>query len=111
MNILVRKAGEITVLDLNGRLVLGQEAKLSAAVNKLFASGERYLAVNLAAVPMVDSSGIGSMVRTHTSAVRAGGRCCFFAPTKMVLQTLKMVRLETLLELCDDEASALAVFQ
>jgi anti-anti-sigma factor len=111
VDIQVRKAGEVTVLDLSGRLVLGQEAKLTTAVAELFAGGTRYLAVNLAAVPMMDSSGIGSIVRAHTSAVRAGGRCRFYAATKMVMQTLKMVRLDTLLELCDDETSALAGFQ
>lgn len=111
VDIQVRKAGDVTVLDLNGRLVLGEEAKLTATVNELFAAGERYLAVNLAGVPIMDSSGIGSVVRAHTSAVRAGGRCRFFAPTKMVMQTLRMVRLETLLELCEDESAALAGFQ
>ena len=111
MDIQVRKAGEVTVLDLKGRLVLGHERKLLDTASQLIASGSRYLAVNLAEVPMMDSSGIGSVVKVHSSALRAGGKVHFFSASEMVMQTLKMVRLDSLLHIHEDETTALAGFE
>jgi anti-sigma B factor antagonist len=58
----------------------------------------------------MDSSGIGALMRAFTTAKREGGTVRYFGATKRVLQLLKMVRLDTVLELADDEESALAGF-
>lgn len=109
MSIGVRKIGHTTILDLNGPLKLGEaEQAFREQVQKLVENGAKNVVVNLSGVPTMDSSGIGALVRAYSSFKRAGGKCRFFGAGKFVLQTLKMVRLDTVLELFEDETSALA---
>ena len=111
MTINVRKAGKATILDLNGPLKMGDaEQAFRDQVQELMDAGTKHLAINLAGVPEMDSSGIGALVRAFSSFKQAGGKCRFFAPPKRVKQTLKMVRVDTVLDLVEDEASALAGF-
>jgi anti-anti-sigma factor len=108
VDVTVRKIGNISILDLKGPLKIGEgEQKFREQVKTLVDSGERNFAVNLAGVPMLDSSGIGTFVRTHKMLKEVGGRFTLFAPTKLVRQTLKMVGLDRFFELYDDETSAL----
>ena len=109
MDVTIRKIGNISILDLKGPLRIGEgEQKFREQVKNLVDSGEIHLAVNLAAVPMVDSSGIGAFVRTHKLLKEIGGKFILFAPTKLVRQTFKMVGLDRFFGLYDDENSALA---
>jgi anti-anti-sigma factor len=109
LKITVRQAGPATILQLDGPLTLGQAGEsLRVQVQELVDSGTKHLAVNLSRVTHLDSSGIGALVRTFTTLKRAGGRCIFFAPTKHVQMLLKMVRLDTILDLVEDEATALS---
>jgi anti-sigma B factor antagonist len=108
VNIGIRKAGQATILDLDGPLKLGEaEEAFRGQIQQLMDSGSTRVAVNLAGVTELDSSGIGALVRSFTMLKRAGGKCTFFAPNKRVLMLLKMVRLDSILDLADDEASAL----
>jgi len=105
----VRNSDKAAILDVEGAIRLGEsEQALRDKVQELLDSGHRNIAINLAQVTFVDSSGIGAMVRSFTSVTRVGGKLLFFSPTKMIRQTLKMVRLDTVLSLYDDEAAALA---
>ena len=105
----VRKAGQGTILEIKGPLKLGPtEEAFRAQVQKLIESGSTRLAVSLAGITELDSSGIGSLVRLFTNVKRAGGKCVFYAPTKQVSMLLKMVRLNTVFEIVDDEAAALS---
>jgi anti-sigma B factor antagonist len=109
VDITVRKIGNVSILDLQGPLRTGEsEQKFREQVKKLVQSGEKNLAVNLAAVTMLDSSGIGTFVRTHKLLEEGGGKFILFAPSKKVRQTLKVVGLDRFLGIYDDEASALA---
>ena len=109
MNISVRKAGDVTAVDLTGALKLGgPEQAFREAIEGLLDSGILTIAVNLSGVNFLDSSGIGMIVRCHKTANDRSGRLIFFAPTKMVKQTLKMVSLDKVMNLFDDETSALA---
>ncbi len=104
----IRKAGHATILDLEGPLKLGDaEEAFRNKIQQLVDSGSTHVAVNLAGVTELDSSGIGALVRAFTTLKRAGGKATYFAPTKRVLMLLKMVRLDTILDLADDEAVAL----
>jgi anti-sigma B factor antagonist len=109
MDISIRKAGSITILDLNGQLKLGEsEQTFRQQFQSLVEQGSRHIAINLAGVSYIDSSGIGSLVRAFTQVKKAGGRCTFFSPTKPVSQLIHMVRLDSVLEIAADEAAALA---
>jgi len=105
----VRKIGNVNILDLKGPLRIGEaEQKFREQVKSLMETGEKNFAVNLAGVPMLDSSGIGTFVRTHKMLKEVGGKFSLYAPTKMVRQTLKIVGLDRFFGLYEDEASALA---
>jgi anti-anti-sigma factor len=109
LSIRIRTAGPATILDLDGPLKLGpSQEEFRDQVQKLIDAGSTHVAINLAGVSDLDSSGIGALVRAFTTFKRTGGKCTFFSPTKRVLMLLKMVRLDTILDLVDDEASALA---
>lgn len=109
MTIDVRKAGQATILEVKGPLKLGPtEQAFRAQAQQLIDSGTTYLAINLAGITELDSSGIGSLVRLFTGMKRAGGRCVFYAPTKQTTMLLKMVRLNTIFDIVEDEAAALS---
>ena len=109
MNIRVRKAGPVTILDLEGPLKLGKdEESFRSQVQQLMDGGSLNVAINLAGVSDLDSSGIGSLVRVYTTVKKAGGKCTYFSAGKRVLMLLKMVRLDTVLDIAEDEASALS---
>jgi anti-sigma B factor antagonist len=104
----IRKAGHATILDLEGPLKLGDaEEAFRNKIQQLVDSGSTHVAVNLAGVTELDSSGIGALVRAFTTLKRAGGKATYFAPSKRVLMLLKMVRLDTILDLAEDESVAL----
>jgi anti-sigma B factor antagonist len=108
MQISTRKAGPATIIDLVGALRLGDpEQAFRDQVDKLVTSGVQHLAINLAGVSELDSSGIGALVRTFSALKRGGGKCVFYAPTQRVRMLLKMVRLDGVLEIVEDEAAAL----
>ena len=108
MNISIRKAGRATILDLDGPLKLGDaEEAFRNQIQQLIDAGSTHVAVNMAGVTELDSSGIGALVRSFTSLKRAGGKCTFYAPSKRVMMLLKMVRLDSILDLAEDEAAAL----
>lgn len=109
VNIGIRKAGNATILDLDGPLKLGDaEEVFRNQVQQLLDNGTTHIAVNLAGVTELDSSGIGALVRAFTTLKRAGGKATYFAANKRVMMLLKMVRLDSILDLAEDEATALA---
>ncbi len=109
VEISIRKAGPATILDLEGPLKLGDaEEAFRTQMQQLVDAGTINVAVNLAGVTELDSSGIGALVRSFTAVKRAGGKCTFYAASKRVMMLLKMVRLDTILDLAEDEATALA---
>jgi anti-anti-sigma factor len=111
LKINIRQAGRITILDLDGPLRFGPaEDIFRNQAQQLVQAGSTFLAVNLARVSDLDSSGVGALVRVFTSVRRAGGKCVFFSPSERVLMVLRMVRMDAILDISEDEAAALASF-
>jgi anti-sigma B factor antagonist len=111
LKINLRRAGRVTILDLDGALKFGPaEDAFREQVRQLMTGGPTYIAVNLARVSDLDSSGIGALVRTFSSLKRAGGRCTFFSPNTRVQMVLRMVHMDKVLDISEDEATALAHF-
>jgi anti-sigma B factor antagonist len=105
----IRKVANGTILDLDGPLKLGEaEQALREQVKQLIDSGSNHIAINMAGVTELDSSGIGALVRAFTTLKNSGGKCTLFALPKRVTMLLKMVRLDTILDIAEDEATALA---
>jgi anti-anti-sigma factor len=110
VDVTLRKIGNVSILDLKGPLRIGEaEQKLHEQLKSLMDGGEKFLALNLAAVPMVDSSGIREFVQAHKMLREVSGKFILIAPTKIVKHTLKLVGLDRLLAIYDDEASALEI--
>jgi len=111
VTISVRKENDVAILDLSGNLVLGDAVStFREKISDALEAGSKAVAVNLASVPFVDSSGIGAMVGARTTVEAAGGQCRYFAALPRVVHTLEMTRMHEVLNLHPDEASALASF-
>jgi anti-sigma B factor antagonist len=111
LDINIRKTDSATILDLDGPFVMADAPNFKARVREALDSGARQLAFNLSQVSYLDSSGIGAIVGAFSAVKGAGGQCRFYAPSAQVLKVLKLVRLDTVLDLRPDEAAALASFQ
>jgi anti-anti-sigma factor len=105
----VRTEGATAILELEGKLALGPAVDdFRSKWTDALASGARHILVNLAAVPMVDSSGIGSLIRCHSAVSAAGGKLKVVGASNTVMQAFKVTRLDRVLDLHTDEKSALA---
>ncbi|HEV8523695.1 MAG TPA: STAS domain-containing protein [Terriglobales bacterium] len=111
MDINVRKHSDVQVIKLRGDLKIGDAVdSLRQTMDEHLGAGDARIVVNIEEVPMIDSSGIGILVRSLTSARQRGGNLKLVNPSKLALQTLKIVGLLTLFEIYDDEAKAVASF-
>lgn len=111
MDIDVRTVGKVHVVKLRGQLKLGEPVdQLRAAIDAVIAEGHHSVAANLAEVPMADSSGIGALVRYQATLKQKGGALKLVQPSKLVLQTLKILGLLNVFETFDDENAAIRSF-
>ena len=83
---------------------------LRQAMEESFANGDTRIVLNLAEVPMVDSSGIGLLVRFLASAKQRGGSLKLVQPSKFAVQTLRLVGVLNLFEVFDDDDKAVESF-
>lgn len=106
-----RQIGDVTILDMSGRLVLGEEtALLRNTIRDLISRGKKNILLNLGEVPFIDSSGIGELVSAFLAARREGGEVKLLHLTKKVHHVLQIVKLLTIFDVFEDEAAALQAF-
>lgn len=106
-----RQVDGITILDLSGRITLGEgSVVLREAVKELSAKGQKQILLNLGNVTYIDSSGIGELVGAFTSIRNAGGDLKLLNLTKKVHDLLQITKLYTVFDVWDDEASAISSF-
>lgn len=111
MDIDVRSQGNVKVIKLRGRLTLGESVdRMNQTVSDMFNAGDSCLVVDLADISMVDSSGIGLLVRCLTNAKQRAGSLKLLHPSKFAVQTLRMTGLLNLFEVFDDEQQAVTSF-
>ena len=111
MKITERTRDGVTILDLAGRIVLGEgDDVLGDKVREVIAAGHRKVLLNLAAVPYVDSAGLGELVRCHTRVVRAGGSIKLLHLTSRMQDLLQITKLVTVFETFESEDSATGSF-
>jgi anti-sigma B factor antagonist len=105
----LRKLDGAAVLELDGKLKMGEPVdQFRINWTEAIHGGAKTLIINLSAVPSVDSSGLGSLVRCYSSLHAAGGRVKLVGVNETVRQTLSVTQLERLFQFYDDEAGALA---
>jgi anti-sigma B factor antagonist len=111
MDIAERTVSEVTVLDLKGKMTLGEgDELLKDKINSLLASGKKKLVLNLEGVPYIDSAGLGEIVRTYTTVSRQGGSLKLLNLTKRIEDLLSITKLLTVFETFDTEAEAIRSF-
>ena len=111
MRIEEREVGEVLILDLNGKLTIGEgDELLKDKINSLIQQGRRKLVLNLAGVPYIDSAGLGEIVRTYTTVSRQGGELKLLNLTKRIQDLLAITKLLTVFETFDSEQEAVQSF-
>jgi anti-sigma B factor antagonist len=107
-----REVSGVSVIDLTGPLV--RELPVLAfreKMQELLDQGARNFAINLAEVPYADSCGVGGLATAHNLVEHSGGKIKFFAARDRLMRMLHRLRLDTVLDLFKDEASALSSFR
>jgi anti-sigma B factor antagonist len=108
----VRTQDQVKIIKLRGKLSLGPSLdRANETLRDLLDAGESRLLLDLEEVPMIDSSGIGVLVRHLTAAKQKGGALKLLNPSKFAIQTLKLVRVLSLFEVLDNQETAVKSFQ
>src|SRR5262245_52222861 len=103
--------GEVTVLDLDGKLTLGEASSaFRERVRALLGEGNKKLLVNLAGVSHVDSSGVGELVSAYAAANRDGASLKLVNLQHAVENLLQLTKLLTVFEAYESEEAAVASF-
>jgi anti-sigma B factor antagonist len=112
MNIAERTVSDVTVLDLKGKMTLGEgDELLRDKINSLLGAGKKKLLLNLEGVPYIDSAGLGEVVRTYTTVSRQGGSLKLLNLTKRIEDLLSITKLLTVFETFDSEAEAIQSYK
>ena len=112
MEIEERANGGVMILDLKGKLTIGEgDELLKDKVNSLIQQGHQKLLLNLEDVPYVDSAGLGEIVRTYTTVSRQGGKLKLLNLTKRIEDLLAITKLLTVFETFESEQEAVKSFQ
>ena len=111
MQLHTRQIDGVVILDLSGRIVLGEGSiQLRESIKELLAKGQKDILLNLSDVNYIDSSGLGELVSAYTSVKNAGGELKLLGLTKKVKDLLQITKLYTVFDVKDDEASAISAF-
>jgi anti-sigma B factor antagonist len=111
MQIDQRAVGDVVVLDLKGRVTMGEgDELLKDKVNSLVNQGHKKIILNLADVPYIDSAGLGEVVRTYTTVSRQGGSLKLLNLTKRITDLLSITKLLTVFETFESENEAIRSF-
>ena len=107
-----RQNGDVTVLDLNGRITIGEgSVALRTAIRRLLDEGKKKILLNMAQVGYIDSSGIGELVSSFTAVNKAGGQLKLLKLTQKLQDLLAITKLLTVFDVFDEESEALNDFK
>ncbi len=106
-----RQAGDVTILDLDGKVTIGEgSVALRNAIRRLLGDGKNKILMNLGGVGYIDSSGIGELVSSFTAVNKEGGTLKLLNLTQKIQDLLAITKLLTVFDVYDDEATALSSF-
>ena len=107
-----REVDGVTVLDLSGRITLGEgSVQLRDAIRDLIGKGQKHILLDLGEVNYIDSSGLGELVSAYTTARNQGAELKLLKLTKKVHDLLQLTKLYTVFDIYDDEAGAIASYK
>jgi anti-sigma B factor antagonist len=111
LKINVRETGDVLILDLNGRITLGEEAaSLRDTLKEQIDSGRKNILLNLAEVTYIDSSGLGQLVGSFATVTSRGGQLKLLNLQKRLHELMQVTKLITVFEVYTTEAAALRSF-
>jgi anti-sigma B factor antagonist len=111
IQVTTRQVGDVSVIDVTGRITLGEGAStLRESIRDLVAKGNKKILLNLSDVSYIDSSGIGELVSGFTTVTNQGGVLKLLGLTKRVKDLLQITKLYTVFDVYDDETSAIRSF-
>jgi len=108
LNINERQAGDVTVLDMSGKITIGEgSVALRTAIRRVLEEGKRRILLNLGGVSYIDSSGIGELVSSYTAINKEGGQLKLLNLTQKIQDLLTITKLLTVFDVYENEADAL----
>jgi anti-sigma B factor antagonist len=111
MKLSSRLAGEVTVLDVEGKILLGEgDIEIKQTIDELMKAGKKNFLLNLAKVPYIDSAGLGQIIRCFTAIRKAGGALKLLSPNPRVVDLLTVTKLVNVFDWYNEEAAALGSF-
>ena len=106
-----RQVNEVMIIDLSGRITVGDgSVVLRDRIREEVAKGRKHILLNLGDVSYIDSSGLGELISAFTSVKKGGGELKLLNLTRKVRDLMEIVKLYTVFDIYDDEASAIASF-
>ncbi|HEY6804235.1 MAG TPA: STAS domain-containing protein [Pyrinomonadaceae bacterium] len=112
LNIAERQAGDVTVLDMSGKITIGEgSVALRTAIRRLLEEGKKRILLNLAGVGYIDSSGIGELVSSFTAISNAEGQLKLLNLTQKLRDLLTITKLLTVFDVYESEPEALNSFK
>lgn len=111
LKINIRKVGNVSIVDLHGRIVLGEEtAGLRETVAQMLREGKKNILLNLADVSFIDSTGVGQLVSCYVTAENRGAFLRLVNTQKNIPDVLRITRVDTVIPRYADEKTAVASF-
>jgi anti-sigma B factor antagonist len=111
MKIEERAVDGVTILDMHGKMLIGEgDELLREKINSLVENGTGKIVLNLAEVPYVDSAGLGEIVRCYTTVSRKNGELKLLHLTKRIHDLLSITKLLTVFDTYEDEAEVVKSF-
>jgi len=111
VNLKTRQVGDVTVVDVAGRITLGEgSSALRDTLKEIVGRNQKKILLNLGDVSYIDSSGIGELVSGFTTVTNAGGQLKLLGLTKRVKDLLQITKLYTVFDVHEDEAHAVRSF-
>jgi anti-sigma B factor antagonist len=111
LNISERQAGDVTILDLSGKVTIGEGSiALRTTIRRLLGEGKKNILLNLGSVGYIDSSGIGELVSSFTAVNKEGGTLKLLNLTQKIQDLLAITKLLTVFDVFENEGEALSSF-
>jgi len=111
MRLSSRRIGNVVVVDIEGKVLLGDgDVEIKNAVDEFLGRDQKEILLNMAKVPYVDSAGLGEIIRCFTAVRRAGGNLKLLAPNQRLIDLLAITKLVNVFDWYNDEAAALKSF-
>jgi anti-sigma B factor antagonist len=111
MKLSIRKIKDIVVIDVEGKIVLGEgDVEIKQTVNNLLQKGNKNVIMNLAKVSYLDSAGLGEIMRCFTALRRDGGNLKLVSLNQRIIDLLSITKLLNVFDIYDSESAAIKGF-